>query len=131
MVLEDFTGSLEISAWEEAFTKHATLLVPGSAVAITARITRRDETIRATAGQITALKPKASVKAVRLRLARERLSENDLTTILDAVKLNPGPRPLILEFVKPDGRSFEFPAGEEFGIGDEQAFLAAVAQFTV
>jgi len=30
LVLEDFTGSLEITAWEDVFTKNASLLVPGS-----------------------------------------------------------------------------------------------------
>ena len=131
IVLEDFTGSLEITLWEEAFTKNALLLVPGAAVSVSARITRREESVRATAGQIAALKPKASVRPVRLRLAHERVTECDLGTILNAVKLNPGPRPLIIEFVRPDGKSFEFPSGEEFGIGDERALLAAVAPFVL
>lgn len=129
LILEDFTGSLEITAWEESFIKNATLLVPGTAVAINARITRRDDTIRATAGQIAALKPKASMKPVRLRLARERISENHLMTILDAVKRYPGKRPLIIEMVSSNGHTFEFPAGEEFSIGDEQGLLEAVAPF--
>jgi len=128
-VLEDFTGPLEITAWEESFTKNAALLVPGSAVSVSARLTRRDDAVRATAGQIADLKPKASVRPVRLRLARERVTEADLDTILNAVKLNPGPRPLIIEFVRPDGSAFEFPSGDEFGIGDERSLLAAVAPF--
>ena len=131
IVLEDFTGSLEITAWEEAFTKNAALLVPGSAVSISARITRREEAVRATAGQIAALKPKASVRPVRLRLARERVTEDDLDTILNAVRKNPGPRPLIIEFVRANGSSFEFPSGDEFGIGDERALLAAIAPFVL
>ena len=131
IVLEDFTGSLEITAWEEAFTKNAALLVPGSAVSISARITRREEAVRATAGQIAALKPKASVRPVRLRLARERVTEDDLGTILNAVRKNPGPRPLIIEFVRANGSSFEFPSGDEFGIGDERALLAAIAPFVL
>jgi hypothetical protein len=42
------------------------------------------------------------------------------------VKANPGPRPLILEFVRPNGRSLDMPAGEEFSIGDERALISAV-----
>jgi len=61
--------------------------------------TRHDEAIRATAGQMAALKPKSSVRAVRLRLARERLADSDLLTILAAVKSHQGSRPLIVEFV--------------------------------
>ena len=85
----------------------------------------------ATTGQIAALKPKVSVRPVRLRLARERVTEDDLTTILNAVMINSGPRPLIIEFVRPDGSSFEFPSGDEFGIGDERALLAAIAPFVL
>ena len=130
-VLEDFTGSLEITAWEESFTKNAALLVEGTAVSISARLTRREEAVRANAGQIAALKPKASVRPVRLRLARERVAESDLATILDAVKSHPGPRPLVIEFVRPDGSAFEFPAGDEFGVGDERALLTALAPFAL
>ncbi len=131
VILEDFTGTLEITAWDENFAKNAELLAAGSAVSINARIMRKDEAIRATAGAVAALKPKASVKPVRLRLARERLDESALQTILAAVKKNPGNRPLILEFVLPNGRSLEMPAGEEFGIGDERAVLDAAKKFAL
>lgn len=128
-VLEDFTGAIEMTAWDESFTKHAALLVPGTAVSVSARLTRRDEAIRATAGQIAALKPRAAVRAVRLRLARDRMSGDDLETVRDAVKAHAGERPLILEFVTGDGGVIEIPAGEEFGVGDESGLLAAVAGF--
>jgi DNA polymerase-3 subunit alpha len=124
LFLEDFTGTLEITAWDETYTKHAALLVAGTAVSINTRITRKDEAIRATAGAVAALKPKASVKPVRLRLARERLDESALETLLALVKKNPGNRPLILEFVLPNGRSLEMPAGEEFSVADERAISA-------
>ncbi len=123
LVLEDFTGSLEITAWEEAFTKNAEILVPGSAISVSARITKREDNIRATAGAIAALKPKSSVKPVRLRLLHEKTGEGDFEAILQAVKRFPGPRPLIIEFVRKDGLTLEVPAGEEFAVGDERAFL--------
>jgi DNA polymerase-3 subunit alpha len=126
VILEDFTGTLEITAWDENFAKNAELLAAGSAVSINARIMRKDEAIRATAGAVAALKPKSSVKPVRLRLARERLDESALETILAAVKKNPGNRPLILEFVLPNGRSLEMPAGEEFGVSEERALSSTI-----
>ncbi len=131
LFLEDFTGMLEITAWDETYAKNAELLVAGKAVSINTRITRKDEAIRATAGAVAALKPKSSVKPVRLRLARERLDEPALEAILAAVKKNPGNRPLILEFVLPNGRSLEMPAGEEFGIGDERALITAFKDLIV
>ncbi|MFM8764676.1 MAG: DNA polymerase III subunit alpha, partial [Spartobacteria bacterium] len=126
LILEDFTGSLEITAWDESFSKNAALFVAGTAASINTRITRRDEAIRATAGAVAALKEKTSVRPVRLRLARERLDEPALQKILAAVKANPGQRPLILEFVLPNGRSIEMPTGDEFAIGDERALVAPV-----
>lgn len=131
VLLEDFTGQLEMMAWDESFTKHAELLVPGTVVAVSTRITLRDEGIRATANSFSALKPKASLRPVRLRLARGRLSEGDLPAILDAVKRFPGKRPLILEIVGTDGRSLDIQAGDDFAVGDEGGLQHAVAEFAV
>ncbi|MCX6972374.1 MAG: DNA polymerase III subunit alpha [Verrucomicrobia bacterium] len=131
LLLEDFTGSLEITVWEEAFTKNAALLVPGAALAVNARIARRDDSVRATATSVAALKPKASVKPVRLRLSREKMLEDDLLRILESVKRHPGPRPLILEFVRSDGRTIEMETGEEFSVGDERELLEELSEFMV
>jgi len=131
LVLEDFTGSIEITAWEEAFTKNAGLLVPGAAISVNARVTRREDSVRATAGALAPLKPKASVKPVRLRLARSKVGEADLGTILDCVRRFPGPRPLILEFVHDDGRSVDVAAAEEFSVGDERGLAGELAGFAV
>jgi DNA polymerase-3 subunit alpha len=129
LLLEDFTGSLEITAWDETFAQNAALFVPGTAVSINARITRKEEAIRATAGASAALKPKASVRPVRLCLAHERLNEAALATLLAAVKKFPGQRPLVLEFVRPNGLSLALAAAEEFNVGDERALLAVAEAF--
>ncbi|MEI6071025.1 MAG: DNA polymerase III subunit alpha [Verrucomicrobiae bacterium] len=129
LVLEDFTGSLEITAWEEAFTKCAAALVPGSAVSVTARISRRDESVRASASAIAPLQPMAPVKPVRIRIAREKITEPDLATILETVKRFPGQRPLILEFVRNDGQSIVLSASDDFRVGEERALLAELAPF--
>lgn len=131
LLLEDFTGTIEITVWEEAFTKNAELLVPGAAISVNARITLREDSVRATAGALAALKPKTSVKPLHLRIARERLQERDLFTILESVKRYPGPRPLVLEFVLPNGKTCEVPAGEEFAVGDTRALLEEVSAFAV
>lgn len=131
LVLEDFTGSLEITVWEEAFTKNAALLAPGSAIAVNARITRREEAVRATATSLAALKPKASVKPVRLRLAREKMREDDLFRVLESIKRHPGPRPLFLEFVRPDGSAVEMAAGEEFAVSDERELIEELSAFSL
>jgi hypothetical protein len=49
-----------------------------------------------------------------------------LETLLALVKKNPGNRPLILEFVLPNGRSLEMPAGEEFSVSEERALSSSL-----
>lgn len=129
IILEDFTGSLEITAWDETFTKNAAILVPGAAISANVRLTRRDDSVRATATSVAELKPKASVKPVRIRLSREKLREEDLGAILECVKRHKGSRPLILEFVRADGQSVEVTAGEEFPVGDERALLEDLSMY--
>ena len=131
LLLEDFTGSLEITVWEEAFTKNAALLVPGSAIAVNARIARRDDSVRATATSIAALKPKASVKPVRIRLSREKMREDDLIRVLESIKRYPGPRPLFLEFVRSDGCIVEISAGDELSVSDERELTEELSAFSV
>ena len=131
LLLEDFTGSLEITAWDDVFTKNAALLVPGSVIAVNTRAARREDSVRATATSVAALKPKASLKPVRIRLAREKMREADLSRILESVKRHPGPRPLFLEFVRPDGSAFEVAAGEEFTVSDERELIEELSAFAL
>ena len=105
------------------------LLNPGAVIAVSTRLTRRDDSIRAIASALSALKPKASVKPVRLRLARGKLSEGVLPDILEAVRRFPGKRPLIIEIVNDDGLSFEFRASDRLAVGDESGLQTAVLQF--
>ena len=130
IVLEDFTGQIEMTVWDDVFTEHQRLLNPGVVVAVSTRLTRRDDSIRAIASVLSALKPKASVKPVRLRLARGKLSEGVLPDILEAVRRFPGKRPLIIEIVNDDGLSFEFRASDGLAVGDESGLQTAVLQFT-
>jgi len=124
VVLEDFSGSVEIAVWSEAYEKSAAILVAGAAVGITVRISRRDDNVRMSAQEVVALKPRASRKAVRLKLARGRLREEDLPRIAGAVARHPGERPLQVAIVdEASGASFEFRAGEQFAVGDEGALL--------
>jgi DNA polymerase-3 subunit alpha len=103
VVIEDFTGSLEITAWDEVFVKHAAELTPGAVVCATVKLQRRDEAVRASASAFATLKPKAATRPVRLRLDRAGLTEDRLGAILAAAEASPGKRPLILEITLPDG----------------------------
>ncbi len=127
--LEDFTGQIEMMAWDEVYTKNAALLVPGSVVQVSAKLSVRDEAVRAIAGSVAALKPKSSARPVLLKLARRKLSESDLPNILEAVKKHPGKRPLLIEFVNDQGGSVVLQAGDDFSVGDERALQDAIGQF--
>ena len=127
--LEDFTGLIELVAWDDTYTAHAPLLVAGTVVGVSAKLTRRDDAVRAMVNSFTALKPKASVKPVRLRLARSKLSESDLPGILDAVKRHPGKSPLFIEIVAENGESCDIAASESFTVGDEASLRNEIAPF--
>lgn len=130
ILMEDFTGQIELTAWDETYTKNVELLQPGTVVGVNARIMLREDGIRATATSFAAMKPKASVKPVRLRLARSKLSEGGLSDILEAVKRYPGKRPLIIEIVNDLGFVFEIEAAEALAVGDEGGLRSAVSTFS-
>jgi DNA polymerase III subunit alpha len=129
--IEDFTGQLEVMAWDSAYSDNVELLVPGTVVSANVRVTRRDEGVRAMASSFALLKQKASLKPVRLRLAHSKLSEPGLLDILAAVKRFPGKRPLVVEIIRDDGKSFEFPAADDITIGDENALHRELTAFEV
>jgi len=131
ILLEDFTGQIEMTAWDDTFTENAALLVPGTVVGVSARVMRKDESVRATANSFSALKQKTSAKPVRLRLARHKLTESDLSDILDAVKRYPGKRPLILEIAFENGSAVEIPAADDLSVGDEGALKNATLRYAV
>jgi DNA polymerase III subunit alpha len=130
IVLEDFTGQIELTAWDEVFADKGSLLHPGAVISVVARLTRRDDSVRAIINTLSALKPKASLKPVRLRLAREKLTEGVLPDILDAVRRFPGKRPLIIEIVNDAGFTFEIRAADSLAVGDESGLKNAVTRFS-
>jgi DNA polymerase-3 subunit alpha len=121
LTLEDDSGSLELMAWDESFSKHEELLKPGAVLSCTARITPRDGSVRAMGSDFKALSPKPSKKPLRLRIDRTRLKEEDLPLILDVIRKHHGKRGLILEVVTPSGTSLLLQLGSDFTVGDEQA----------
>ncbi len=126
-VLEDFTGSLELTAWDETASEHAEILKPGMAIGVNARVNVRDENLRVTANSMQALKPRASRQPVQLKLALAKLTEADLERIAASIRKFPGKRPVHLSFSRPDGRSLELVAGDDVTVGDERALRGELA----
>jgi DNA polymerase-3 subunit alpha len=118
-VLEDFTGAIELTAWDETASEHAELLQSGTVVGVSTRLTPREDGIRANANSLQALKPRASRKPVDLCFAK--ITEADLARVANAIRKFPGNRPVQLGFVRDDGRVVRLVAGDEFAVGDERA----------
>lgn len=60
MTLEDDSGTLEFTAWDESFSKHEEILKPGSVISCTMRVTPNEGGVRAIGSDFKALQPKAS-----------------------------------------------------------------------
>jgi len=127
LTLEDDSGTLELMAWDESFSKNEELLKPGTVLSCNARITPRDGSVRAMGSDFKALNPKASKRPLRLRMDRSRLIVDDLHAIHAAIKKHPGKRILILEIETLSGSRIPLQLGEEFAVGDEMALRAELA----
>ena len=127
LTIEDDSGTLELMAWDESFSKNEELLKPGTVLSCNARITPRDGSVRAMGSDFKALTPKASKKPLRLRMDRSRLIVDDLHAIHAAIKKHPGKRTLILEIGTLSGAIVPLQLGEEFTVGDEMALRAELA----
>ncbi|NBZ95123.1 MAG: DNA polymerase III subunit alpha [Proteobacteria bacterium] len=126
MTLEDDSGTLEFTAWDESFSKHEEILKPGAVISCTMRVTPNEGGVRAIGSDFKALQPKASKKPLRLRIDRTKLNEADLPLIEETIRKIPGKRRLILEVVTPSGAAFPLQLGEEFSFGDEQVLRGAL-----
>ena len=129
MTLEDDSGTMEFTAWDESFSKHEEILKPGSVISCTMRVTPSEGGVRAIGSDFKALQPKPSKKPLRLRIDRTKLEESDLPLIVEAIHKIPGKRRLILEVVTPSGTAFPLQLGEDFSFGDEQALRGALDQW--
>ena len=117
VVLEDFTGSMEVMIWSEAFTKSQQYLVQGSVVSITGRLDRREEAPRLSANEIKPLKkPAPAEKPVVLNFDRTRTTEADFATIRAVARQFPGARRLEFHFTDATGHRLRLRAGREYAI---------------
>ncbi|MEI6417174.1 MAG: OB-fold nucleic acid binding domain-containing protein, partial [Verrucomicrobiota bacterium] len=125
-LLEDYSGSIEATMWNEDFVQFESLLQPGTAISCTLKIIPRDGNIRVIASDVKALSPLPSKKSVRLLLDRSKLKSETLLTIQKIIQAHPGLRPVILEIVDAQGNILTLKTDKEFSIGDERAVKKAL-----
>jgi DNA polymerase-3 subunit alpha len=123
--LEDFTGSVEVTAWDEAFAKAGELLKPGVVVEVSARVQKREDGLRISANTIAEVKKRPSRKPVVLRLDRNDLQGGVLARIAELAAREKGKRPLEIELVTPHGVCV-LAAASRFAIEREAAFRQGV-----
>ena len=118
VVMEDFTGTVEVMVWNETFTKFAAHLEQGRVVALTGRLDKREEGARIVAAEISPIKAPAALDEtpVMLSFRREQTSQDDLLRVHEAVTRCPGMRPLRIEFVDGDGRRLRLAPGPQFRV---------------
>ncbi len=103
VVMEDFTGTIEVMIWNDSFVKVQKHLEPGAVVSLKGRLDLREEGPRVAADEVTPLKkPEPAEKPLVLKLDRTKSTEADLMRIRDVLGRNPGTRRVELRF--PDGR---------------------------
>jgi DNA polymerase-3 subunit alpha len=125
VVVEDFTGTIEVMIWNEAFTKVQKHLEAGAVVTLKGRLDQRDEGPRIAADEVTPLKkPAPAEKPLVLSLDRAKSTEADLLRIRDVLGRNPGTRRVELCFS--DGRLILPP---EFRIALSESAKEELAQW--
>ena len=116
VVIEDFTASLEVMIWSEAFNKAQAHLVLGNVVSITGRLDRREEAPRISANDVKPLKKPAPADKPVVLSFQHGATEQDLAAVRAIVAQFPGPRRLELRFLDARGNRLRLRAGHDLGI---------------
>jgi len=128
LVIEDFTGSMEVMLWGETFVpaRDSGLLAPGNIIKLKCAIQTDDRTggRRLTGYEVSELKPKRTAAnnkgPIELLLQTHRHSERDLDEIKEALVQYPGNIPVILHFQNSAGKRVSVEAGSSYHVRRHQ-----------
>ena len=125
--VEDLSGTLEVVLWNEVYMKVADALAPGRVVEIRGTLDKRDDTVRATAENVTTPTPGktngAAVGGGSARALQEpaiclqfssAATSNELREVREILASSPGRRPVQLLFDRATGNSLRVDAGADF-----------------
>jgi DNA polymerase-3 subunit alpha len=148
ITIEDFSGQVEVMVWSDAYSRSAAQLEKGKIVAATARLDRREDSVRLIASEIGPLTvpgtlprrqpahpPETLVAdshsekgALTIDIPLEKANEERLVAIRTLVQLYPGPRPLFLRFRTVDGRVLKLKASGDYSVRDDSALREKLAE---
>ena len=126
--LEDLTGTLEVVLWNESYVPVASILAPGTVIAIRGTVDKRDDSVRATAQKVKVLTPESvragaddstpnesarvrEEEAITLRFGAGIASE-ELRAVREILASSPGARPVTLMLTRQNGETVRIEAGE-------------------
>ncbi len=128
LIVEDFTGSIEVMVWGEVYAKAAKEIDKGKIVAITGKLDKREENLRLVTNEIGSLSKHKEIKSLTIDIPMEKANENRLVAIRDLVRQYPGMQPLYLRFRLPDGREVKLKADSGYSVRDEEPFREKLAE---
>jgi len=125
--VEDLSGTLEVVLWNEVYMKVADALAPGRVVEIRGTLDKRDDTVRATAENVTMPAPEKTHGAAANKKSASTFQDptvflqfssattsNELREVREILASSPGPRPVQLLFDRAAGDSLRMNTGADF-----------------
>jgi DNA polymerase-3 subunit alpha len=128
MTLEDFTGTSEVLVWADVFARFGKELEAGKIVAVSAKLERRDDTVRLIASEIGPVAKGKKAGALTIDIALERTNEDKLFALRELVMKHPGPQALFLRFRAPDGQELKVKTNTGYSVRDDESFREELAQ---
>ncbi|HZC59969.1 MAG TPA: OB-fold nucleic acid binding domain-containing protein, partial [Chthoniobacterales bacterium] len=128
LTVEDFTGSIEVMVWGEAYAKAAKEIDKGRIVAITGKLDKREESLRLVTNEIASVTKQKGIKALTIDIPMEKANEERLVAIRELVQQFPGTQPLYLRFRAIDGRELRLKADPGYSVRDEEALREKLAE---
>jgi DNA polymerase-3 subunit alpha len=128
VMLEDFTGTVEILVWADIYARFGKELEAGKIVAISAKLERRDDTVRLIASEIGPVAKGKKGGALTIDILLERTNEDKLLALRELVMKHPGPQPLFLRFRAPDGQELRVKTNTGYSVHDDASFREELAQ---
>src|SRR5437016_806476 len=125
--VEDLSGTLEVVLWNEVYMKVADALAPGRVIEIRGTLDRRDDTVRATAENVTMPAPEKTHGAAANKKSASTFQDptvflqfssattsNELREVREILASSPGRRPVQLLFDRAAGDSLRMNTGADF-----------------
>jgi DNA polymerase-3 subunit alpha len=136
ITMEDFSGQVEVMVWSDAYSRSAPEIEKGKIVAATARLDRREDSVRLIASEIGPLPApetpgrdsRSEKGALTIDIPMEKADEERLVAIRTLVQRYPGPQPLFLRFRAVDGRVLKLKASGDYSVRDDTALRTKLAE---